>query len=740
MALTDIEKLDLLSARYGIVDDYYDIRGVHHIASAESKRRILAAMRVACANAAEVDASLEAHWRHDWQTVVAPVLVCREGEDAHDIVLTVDEQQFERPLHWRVDSESGESYLGSWEFDIEQCFDQVELDGVRRLRLRAALPVRTGPGYHRLSLELADGMIEVRLIVAPRTCYLPDAIAAGGRSWGVSLQLYALRSQRNWGIGDFTDLRTAIGALAPLGIDCIGLNPLHALFPHQPENASPYSPSSRDFINPLYLDVEAVADADVDAAALQRVNSCEFQARLKSLRASDRVDYSGVCRVKLEVLRLLFDRFRQELANHVSARGREFREFQASGGDALFNFALFEALQAYFHEQDNQLQTWQQWPEPYRNPHSATVAEWAATHQADIEFHQYLQWQAQLQLTAAREDCAGLGLRIGLYNDLAVGNSLYSAQCWAQAELYALGAGIGAPPDDFSPAGQNWGLPPQLPERMRAEAYLPFIRSLRTNMQHAGALRIDHVMALLRLYWVPAGIPADEGTYVTYPFDDLLGILALESHRNQCLVIGEDLGTVPDEIRHALWLNQILSYRILMFEKDWQAGSFKAPADYPELALCASGSHDLPTLRGYWRETDLELREKLRLYPDDTIAAQQRELRKRDRVQLLAALARENLLDSDDPEKDAAAQQLSEDLLLAVQAFLARSPACLMILQLEDLLGQVQQVNLPGTIEEYSNWRHKIPVELESWSEHGAIEHIAQTINRERARQSADTS
>ncbi|HUV20794.1 MAG TPA: 4-alpha-glucanotransferase, partial [Gammaproteobacteria bacterium] len=252
-------------------------------------------------------------------------------------------------------------------------------------------------------------------------------------------------------------------------------------------------------------------------------------------------------------------------------------------------------------------------------------------------------------------------------------------------------------------------------------------------MRHAGALRIDHVMGLMRLYWVPADYAADQGTYVNYPFEELLGILALESQRNRCLVIGEDLGTVPDEVRHALWVNKILSYRILLFEKDWQAGSFKPPSDYPPLALCASGSHDLPTLRGYWQEADLEIRETLELYPSTEIAQQQRLLRERDREEILAALARENLLEDDPANPAQPADTLSTERMIAIQRFLARSQACLMMLQLEDLLGQTQQINVPGTIDEYPNWRYKIPLDIEDWLVSGDVEHIATTITRERS-------
>ncbi|MDC1286357.1 4-alpha-glucanotransferase [Gammaproteobacteria bacterium] len=733
MALTDLENFDRLCALSGIVDSYYDIRGVHHVASVDARRTLLGALRVAANSDEEVNASLEAIWRRDWQPTVAAVLVYRESDEPHDIILTLDQDQISQPLHWQVDTESGETYHGSWEFNVDLAIDDSELDGKHRLRFRVPLQADTGLGYHRLYLQLAGRKVESLLIVAPQTCYLPDAIEAGDKTWGVSLQLYSLRSRRNWGIGDFSDLQAAVETLAPLGIDCIGLNPLHALFSHLPENASPYSPSSRDFINPLYLDIEAIEEFHGSDAARQLVHSDHFQARLQALREPQLVDYSGVWCAKLEVLELIYRQFRRELADSASPRAQSFRKFQACGGDALFKFALFEALQVFFHDQDAAIETWQQWPEAFHDPESTPVAEWAATQQDTIEFYQFLQWQAELQLSSAQQDCARRGMQIGIYNDLAVGNERFSSQCWAEQEQYALGTGIGAPPDDFSPAGQSWGLPPLIPQRLREQAYHPFICSLRANMRNAGALRIDHVMGLMRLYWVPANYAADQGTYVTYPFDDLLGILALESQRNRCLVIGEDLGTVPDEVRHALWVNKILSYRILLFEKDWQVGSFKPPSDYPPLALCASGSHDLPTLLGYWQEADLAIREALKLYPCAESAQQQRHLRQRDREEILIALARENLLEENSEDRAQPEGELNSERMIAIQRFLARSQACLMMVQLEDLLGQTQQINLPGTIDEYPNWRHKIPLDISDWCAPGGIEPIAAAINHERS-------
>lgn len=732
MSITDYESFDRLCTISGITDAYYDIRGVHHIASFEAKQSLLAAMRISVENDADVQQMLRQIRCRNWQNIISPVLVYQKSNATEPVTVILDESQTGHVIHWQVIEENGHRHNGTWQLETQQAVEEHELDGRRLYRFETRLPCVSNIGYHRLKLILADGSsTETLLIATPETCYQPADFESGRKFWGVGLQLYSLRSKRNWGIGDFTDLYSAIKILAPLGIDLVGLNPLHALFPHLPENASPYSPSSRNFLNPIYLDIEAIDDFNRSDKAQQLVNSVEFQARLKSLRDTALVNYTEIWRVKLELLKLLYEQFRKDLFNNESENTKKFRQYQIDGGEALFKFSLFEAMQIFFHQQDESIETWQQWPEEYRDPGSNCVANWAESNTSKMEFCQYLQWHADQQLSAVQENCTQLGMRIGIYNDLAVGDEHFSSQCWAEQSQYAPGVGVGAPPDDFNLLGQNWGLPPLIPQALRDSAYRPFIRTLRANMRNAGALRIDHVMGLMRLYWVPEGYTADQGTYIGYPFEELIGILALESQRNRCLIIGEDLGTVADEVRHQLWLKKVLSYRILFFEKDWHHGTFRSPGEYPQYALCTSGSHDLPTLKGYWQGSDLELREDLNLYPSEDIKNQQQQSREHDRHAIKTALHKEQLI-SDGALHDEATTELSSELFLSIQRFLARSQSRLMMVQLEDMLSQSYQMNVPGTIDEYPNWRHKISIDLEDWREQTEIETIALAINCER--------
>ena len=730
-AITDFDSFNHLCWLSGITESYYDIRGQHHVADFEAKHSLLAAMQISVESDADVYAELDRIGLHDWQAPVPGVLVYQLSDTSQSITLTLKHDQTGREIEWQLIEETGQSYHGEWLFESHQATDERELNGEKLFRFEALLPRVSATGYHHFSIRLNDGSTaETSLVATPETCYQPAEFESGNKVWGIGLQLYSLRSKHNWGIGDFTDLKALIDILAPMGVDVIGLNPLHTLFSHLPENASPYSPSSRDFLNPVYLDIESIDEFKCCEEARKLVFSEDFQKKLRSLRDANLVQYSEVWSLKLTVLKMLYQQFRKNMFDEALETLEGFRQYQIDKGTDLFNFALFEALQAHFYEQDSTRKYWPRWPQEFQNSDSQSVTDWAKSNLEAIEFHQYLQWRTEQQLSAANHQCKLQEMRIGIYNDLAVGNEPFSSSCWADQPQYALDIGIGAPPDDFNLLGQNWGLPPQIPHQLKKHQYRLFIQTLRANMHYAGALRIDHVMGLMRLYWVPENYAPDRGTYIAYPFEDLLGILALESQRNRCMIIGEDLGTVPDEVRHQLWLKKILSYRILFFEKDWHQGSFKPPDEFPPLALCTSGSHDLPTLTGYWQSADLNLRERLNLFPSDEIKNQQWHARGRDRYEIKAALHKEGLISDEVLQDDSTV--LSNELFLSIQRFLARSRSQLMMVQLEDILLQSEQMNVPGTIDEYPNWRHKIAIDLEDWLEQSEIEQFASAISLER--------
>jgi 4-alpha-glucanotransferase len=564
----------------------------------------------------------------------------------------------------------------------------------------------------------------------PAHAYLPEALERG-RAWGFGLNLYALRSHRNWGIGDFTDLREFVRFSARRGADIVGVNPLHALHYVEPEAASPYSPTSRYFLNPLYIDVEEVpeyGDPSPKAQALrERITSEPFAQMLETLRAAKNVAYARIARAKFSALAELYAIFRERRGPRRAA----FTAYVAQRGERLEQFALHEALTERFAREDGRLRGWLTWPADYREPSAEAVRAFATTSRRRIDYFKFLQWIADAQLAGAAE--AAHGMTIGLYLDVAVGVDLNSADVWSDQSGYILNETVGAPPDPLGPHGQNWGLPPPRPEHLLAEGGAAFAELLGANMAHAGALRLDHAMALLRLYRIPHGKDAREGSYVAYPFEELLAIAAAESVRANCLIVGEDLGTVPDGFRERMAREAILSYRLLLFERD-ETGAFNAPGTYPELALATATTHDLPTLSGWSLGRDLDTRARLGLL-DENETARAHAARRNDVSRLLDALREHGALDDagfaalhrtiDARAGDADAYDL---LTRAAYRYLADSPARLVLVQLDDATGEFEQVNVPGTFIEYPNWRRKSALDLDTIANDARIAALAQDV------------
>jgi 4-alpha-glucanotransferase len=370
---------------------------------------------------------------------------------------------------------------------------------------------------------------------------------------------------------------------------------------------------------------------------------------------------------------------------------------------------MHEAIDRRMREGDPAIWGWPAWPAELRDPEQQAVIAFEAAHPDEIAFHEWLQWVASGQLAAAQARARELGMSIGLYGDYAVGVNMAGAETWANPRVYRTGAAVGAPPDPLALKGQDWGIPPQDPHALAAERYRPFRELIEANMRHYGALRVDHVMSLFRQWWVPEGASAADGGYVHYPLEDLMSILALESVRQRCLVIGEDLGTVPDEVRHAMTAFAVYHYKVLLFEKEAD-GSFRAPDRYVRRSIAAASTHDLPTLRGYWEGDDLCLRDRLQLYPDEDTRLRVHAERALDRERLQAALVAAGL---DPAQTSGAATRFGATPVAAAQCFLAGSNAALVALQLEDLLGMSEPVNVPGTLDEYPNWQRKLTASLD---------------------------
>ncbi|WP_407049084.1 glycogen debranching protein GlgX [Methyloraptor flagellatus] len=704
---------DRLAQAAGIAPDWWDEMGGHHRVPEDSKRALLGAMgldtstRGAAADALErlaADGVLRpvprttVAWDDRPARLVVPEATARGG--AVDLVLTLEDGSI-RAVRTGADPGSAGAFQAP--------------DGRRGRSLAldlGALPL----GVHQV--RLADRPETCgAVVVAPRRAFRPQDLET--RRFGIGAHLYALARPGDQGIGDFTTLARLGTSAARAGAVTVGLNPLHALFAGERERASPYHPSDRRCLDPIYIDLAALGDAD-PAGAARRVLA-ERQATADALSAARSIDYPAVWALKQAALRAAFDGFEALRATRPDAAPlRAFADFVTAGGPPLARFARFEALAA------RHAGPWPTWPaETVRADDPGPVE--------DARFALYLQWVADRQLAAAAEASRAAGLSLGFYRDLAVGAAPDGAETWpgdadaSGANGFALGASIGAPPDLFSAEGQVWNLPPPIPLVQEAIAGADFAALLAANMRHAGILRIDHVMGLRRLFWVPAGAAGRDGAYVTAPFELLLARLTLESVRARVAVVGEDLGTVPDGFRERLALADILSYRVLWFERD--GTGFRPPARWPDRAAACVSTHDLPTLEGWWQGADIAERQALGFLDAAGVAEAEaaRRAEKTLLVQTIGATAARpevdgpgiDSLNADRPDAGNAdpVQPLTDAEAAAVHAHVSAAPSCLMLAQADDLAGEVAAVNLPGTDRERPNWRRRLRVGVDDLCE-----------------------
>jgi 4-alpha-glucanotransferase len=556
----------------------------------------------------------------------------------------------------------------------------------------AELPGIAVPGYHSLDI----GEARLTLAVAPPRCVTVADLTGGERSWGIAAQLYGLRRTGDCGIGDAGSAAALAATAAAEHADALALSPIHALFTADPNHFSPYSPSSRLFYNPLYADAAIVFDAARVAAAAQAAG---VAARCDAAEALALIDWPQSAGAKLAMLRKLFEDFAAtDLAAGATAPAADFAHFRAAGGKLLQDHARFEALQRHMLRSDPSLWSWTDWPAKWRDPHGAAVGDFAAENEREIMFHCFLQWLADRSFAAAQRTAKDGGMRIGLVGDLAVGMSAAGSHAWTSQRDILVGLEIGAPPDLYNAKGQSWGLTTFSPRALVDGGFAPFIATLRAALRHAGGLRIDHAMGLLRLWVVPRGADARDGAYLHYPLDDLLRLIALESWRHRAIVIGEDLGTVPDGFRDTLTAAGIYGMRVLWFERDH--GGFTSPRSWSADTAAMTSTHDLPTVAGWWRGKDIETREALGLSDAET----ERDQRDRDRALLWRAFRRARVAAGEEPSPDE-----TPTVVEAALGFAAKAASELALLPLEDVLGLDEQPNLPGTVEQHPNWRRRYP-------------------------------
>jgi 4-alpha-glucanotransferase len=669
------DALRYAAERNGVQQDFWDIFGRRHYTAPDTNRAILTALGFDCSSEDSLRVSLARRDEIEDRRPLPQVLVVSENEP-----LRFPAHPDPQSLDLEIVTEQGEHHR----IHIENGVPQYEL----------SLPL----GYH----EVRAGDCLMRLIVTPDRAQTPEP----GKHAGLGVTLYGLRSHRNWGVGDFRDLRDLIDWAVPmLHVDFIALNPLHAIHNRRPYNTSPYLPNSIFYRNFLYLDVEDVPGFDRIRRRFEEGETC---AELVRLRASPTVEYEPVAALKRRALDLIFA---------VNPPGRDCETWIAGEGDLLRLYATYCALDEHLHSQNPDLWVWPDWPDQYRDPESDAVRQFAAGHKRELLFHGWLQWNVDRQLARVQQHARKAGMRIGLYHDLALATDRCGSDLWAHRKFYVAGCRVGSPPDDFSPTGQDWSFPPPDSRRHREDGYRLYTESIRKSLRHGGALRIDHVMRLFRLYWIPEGHDAAHGAYVRDLANDMVRILALESVRNNAVIVGEDLGTVEPEVRETLAKFGILSYRLLYFERNFEQspGRFKSPGEYPAQALAASTTHDLATIAGFWTSNDIEAR--FHAATIDRAALEVQKLaRARDKQSLLDALFTAGLLPPDYPRRADDIPELTGELHYAIIGYLAKTPSVLWLVNQEDMTKEPAQQNLPGTTSEYPNWSRKMRWSIEDLS------------------------
>jgi 4-alpha-glucanotransferase len=675
----------------GVQQHFWDIFGTPHTTALETNRAILSALGVDCTSEESLGRSLTGLETGNLRRCLPPVLVI--GENARLKIPVRSPQELER-LELQILTESGENQSISVNLKETRVDRGVEFDGGGWVERVVELSVRLPPGYH----EVRAGECGMRLIVAPDSARRPPP----GKHAGLGVTLYGLRSARNWGVGDFRDLRDLIDWAVPaLHADFIALNPLHAIHNRAPYNTSPYLPTSIFYRNFLYLEIEGVPGYDAVRASFE---TRETRSEIEQLRATEIVQYERVAAVKRRALDMIFA---------SAPPTEECRSWIRGEGDLLRLYATYCALDEHFHAADPNVWVWNNWPEPYRNPESAEVRDFARSHEREILFHGWVQWLIDQQATGVQKHAREAGMSIGLYHDLALATDRFGSDLWAHRAFYISGARVGSPPDGFAPSGQDWSFPPPDARRHREDGYSLYTESIRKSMRHGGALRIDHVMRLFRLYWIPEGYDAAHGAYVRDRAEDLVRILALESVRNNAVVIGEDLGTVEDEVRRTLAGFGILSYRLLIFEKN--DNGFRLPGEYPAQALTSTTTHDLPTVAGFWAGEDIEARLQTGTADRRAYEAQKTE-RTVDMQRLLNNLLAMNLLPPDHERDAGRIPFLTPALHYAILGYLANTPSVLWLVNQEDITRELRQQNLPGTTDQYPNWSRKMRWSIEELS------------------------
>ncbi|MCQ2914454.1 MAG: 4-alpha-glucanotransferase [Alphaproteobacteria bacterium] len=748
------------------------LAGIEESATIENKQSLLVAMDMLQpqgdmsdqAYSAVISNTLNNALDEQYKEPLPPVCVLRKDrENKVEFVVPVGHENEE--LNWTVNQENGGKADGAVKVsDTQICIGvdgqpmRREINGVTYERRAFEINADMDIGYHNLKVKIpGQKEASTEMIYAPTKCYDPIDIKNGGKAWGVPVQLYEQRSDENQGIGDFSDLAEIADTIGKHGAGILGVNPLHAMFPNAPEEASPYAPASRTYFNHVYVDVTAVPEFKTSKEANELYDSEEYTKKRRKTQDASDVDYTAAFELKTPVLEKCYEEFKK---NASPERKAEFEKFKAEGGKNLQDFAVFQTLSEKFAGREPKMTDWRDWPKEYQDANTDTVKAFAEKYSDRVGFYTYLQFETLKQMENVQKTCKESGMKVGLYTDIAVGSAAFGFEGWGCKDLY-MKASAGAPADVLSPNGQNWDVMGFKPKALKEAGYKPFINMLRNNMKTAGCTRLDHVLQLCRLYMIPQGKSAKEGAFVYYPVDDLMAVAALESNRNKCMLIGEDLGQLPPGFQDKLMDHGILSYRVLPFEREWgyQNGgnnnAFRHPEEYPLYSTAAPSTHDTPSLASQWTARDVHLKEHLGYY--ESAAQRDMEFRQYEsqRCALNWALTEKGCWNrvGAEPVKDPAHDTRScpEKYEQAVADYLGQSNSAMLLFPFSDMFRTNYMGNIPGTRQRseskvggkdtkifesggasvipWKNWRPKMHIKVNEIKEIPVFKDISEILN-----------
>lgn len=726
-----MKNLEKLANLVGISSEYIDKIGKTHYTTDFVRQFFLKEMGYNCQTESEIEQEITKLENEIWLNGLDSVYTFFTNETEKKVQIYLP--KIIQSITYTLTSETGEHSTNTLQLASLKIIEEKTIDNKTYAKYELDIISNLAIGYHTLQVEYNKTIAKARIIIAPQKCYLKDGIKEETfKTFGLAIQLYALRSQKNMGIGDFGDLKTLIPLIAKNGGDILGLNPLSALFAQNKQDVSPYRGLTRAYLNYAYIDLPAIEEFQTSAEVAEFMKNPQVVLDIRRLREINLVDYYGVLRLKLIILKMMYTEFKK----NNSPRKQIFENWKQQKGTKLYNTCLFEALLEK-NSSNDYAKDWRFWADNNDNINSEETKEFAKTQAERIDFYAYCHWLADTQLAEISNLCQQLGMKIGLYLDMPIGAASSGAETWFERHIYAEDIGVGAPADPMRPRGQSWGFSPYHPQHIRKAHYQPFIDLIRENMSHAQALRIDHAMGLLRLFWIyfAPGNPIAQGAYIYYNMKETVAILCLESHRHQCLVIGEDLGTVPAGFREYMYEHGLLSNKVF-FRQKTKDGEFLPPHDYQYLSLAQASTHDQATAIGFWLNEDIEDFNKCGLYINREQYINSLQARDKERKELIKAFEKEQTFSSPEAHNDAIQKLDGKDAPIqleeAVNKYASRTNSCLFLHRIEDIYRQKEMENVPGTVYEYPNWRVKLPIDVEDMEKDGRFSHALTLTKKER--------